>query len=549
MIESFEQSSLEIPKINILEKKSLLNSGFDSNITSTNGAFQRLHSDCAFNTARWIGIDPSKMNELPMSDVFDATKRMYFGFEIGDSLTLGLRNINKMRINPKFYEANLNQHAGFAAEVISTYKENLVSKIYDTGIKTYRADDRAFFEQDLKNIFTNSDDFDVVRDKLKDIADKNDQYVDKIRVNVIDKNIERVQTKFVGKDGADCLSKLKSKTYDKYFTDGKVDKIEIPKEHYEQIKKEGLIEKQRESLKKQLDKVKELGKQEEVIKKEKQLERLDQIEKMVEPSNITKAEARYAVEHPKRYVAKNFAKEIMNKSEVKAGFTAAALTMSISTVEDIQQVMEGKMTAKEAFTDVAKDTGTAGAFGAGTEFISKSVATAMSKSSHELINKCSNLGIPAAIVSFGIDSYDSVVDFAQGEIDGEELAYDLGESGARVAGGMAGTMAATAAGAKIGAVVGSVVPGAGTAAGAVVGALAGAGVSIVGGMVGTAIASEAYKTAVELGSDGVDVLANKAQEVASNTIEKAKTAIPDKVEDLKSVINNFAKSNSIPIHV
>lgn len=48
--------------------------------------------------------------------------------------------------------------------------------------------------------------------------------------------------KFVGKDGASCLSKLASKNYDKYFNEGKVDKIEIPKDYYDEIKSNNLIE-------------------------------------------------------------------------------------------------------------------------------------------------------------------------------------------------------------------------------------------------------------------------------------------------------------------
>ena len=76
-----------------------------------------------------------------------------------------------------------------------------------TGVKTYRADDRP------------------------DLFQKNDQYVDKIRVDSTG-NIERIQVKFVGKDAAECLSKLTSKDFDKYFNDGKVDKMEVPKDYY-----------------------------------------------------------------------------------------------------------------------------------------------------------------------------------------------------------------------------------------------------------------------------------------------------------------------------
>lgn len=234
---------------------------------------------------------------------------------------------------------------------------------------------------------------------------------------------------------------------------------------------------------------------------------------------------------------------------LKAGIEAAALTCAISTIDNVSQYISGDVTAEEMVVNIAKDTGTAGTIGYGVGFVSSAVSHSMSKSSHELIKAVSKSGVPAAVVAFGISSYDSISDFAQGEIDGEELAYDLGNSVASVAGGMAGTWAATAAGAKVGAVLGSVVPGAGTATGAAVGAVAGFGVSVVGGMVGTAVASEAYKTAVELGGKGVEVLASKVQEVASGTVESAKVEIPDKVDEIRSVLNDFAKSNKLPFHV
>ena len=42
--------------------------------------------------------------------------------------------------------------------------------------------------------------------------------------------------KFVGHDGESCLKKLTSKAFDKFFEDGKVDRIEIPADFYDEIK-------------------------------------------------------------------------------------------------------------------------------------------------------------------------------------------------------------------------------------------------------------------------------------------------------------------------
>ena len=221
----------------------------------------------------------------------------------------------------------------------------------------------------------------------------------------------------------------------------------------------------------------------------------------------------------------------MGKSE---GLQAATITLAISTVDNASKFIEGEISAEEMVVDIIKDTGTAGAIGYGSAFVSSAVSQTMVKSSQALIKSLGNSGVPAAVISFGIDSYDSISDYAQGNIDEVELLYDLGDSAATVAGSMAGAALA-------GAVVGSVVPGAGT----VVGAAAG----LVGGMVGCALASEAYATAVEAGAKGAEILAEKAKEFADNTVELAKDIVPDKVADIKSAINDFAINNKLPFNV
>lgn len=89
----------------------------------------------------------------------------------------------------------------------------------------------------------------------------------------------------------------------------------------------------------------------------------------------------------------------------------------------------------------------------------------------------------------------------------------------------------------------------GTFTGAGVGAVVGAGAGMVGSMVGCAVASEAYATAVEYGGKGAEAMAAKAQELASNTVEMAKTEVPEKVDFIRESINGFAEENKIPIRV
>ncbi len=237
-----------------------------------------------------------------------------------------------------------------------------------------------------------------------------------------------------------------------------------------------------------------------------------------------------------------------HETGVKSGLAAASITAAISTVENVRGVMSGDITAKDAFVEVAKDSGTALAIGYGTGFISSAVASATAQSSHELIRTLGNASVPAAAIAFGIDSYDSVVSYAQGEISGKQLAYDLGESAVGVAGSIGGAAIA-------GATLGSIVPGVGTAAGFAAG--------MIGGMVGYAVATGAYATAIEVATGGTEVvvdkievartavvenaevLKNKAVEMGQGVINLVASTTPEAVDSVKSAMNNFASNLGI----
>lgn len=512
--DTFEANALETGAVNIKNKLSELRKGFENSLESHNDAFMDVPECVDDNIIYWLEMDPAVVPDYTMlrASVMDTVKQLYNGVDLGDgNNTLGLQEICDWSRNDLLYDQSLCQHAGFAAEVIGTTKENLAAKLEGTGVTTYRADD------------------------LPELYQKNDQYVDKIRVNQNGEIIDRIQVKFVGKNAKECLSKMMSKKYDKYFEDGKINKMEVPKDFYDDMKQ--LIPKKIDELEKQLQSVKEQGKTEVAQRIEAKIERYKKVDQMLEKSTVTKAEAKYAVEHPKRYAAKLLAKDTFMDSHKKgldsAAF-AASLTAAVSTVDNVSKYMDGEITAQEAFVDVAKDTGTAAGMAYGTAFVSTAVTHLMSESGHQMLSSLGNAGVPAAVVSFGVQSYDSIMDYATGTIDGNQLAYDLAENAAEIGGGIAGSAFA-------GAVVGSVVPGAGT--------LVGFGAGMVGGMVGCAVASEAYASAVKVGAENVDVLSDKAKEMANHTIEIASEIVPDKVDSIIASINDYASVNNLPFRV
>lgn len=228
-----------------------------------------------------------------------------------------------------------------------------------------------------------------------------------------------------------------------------------------------------------------------------------------------------------------------NEVGLKSGTVAAGITCAISSVDNISACVNGEISGEEAAVEIVRDTVVAGGAAYGTAFVSTAVAESMKGSSKALLQCVGNSCLPAAAVAFAVDSTDSIINFAAGEIDSSELAYELGDSVSSVAGGFSGG----AVGAKVGAAVGTAIaPGVGTVAGSVAG-------SVVGGVVGTIVASEAYVTAIEVGTEGVEYLAERVETLAKDTVELVKENIPDKLHEVKDAFNDFAKSCNLLFRV
>lgn len=230
------------------------------------------------------------------------------------------------------------------------------------------------------------------------------------------------------------------------------------------------ISDERQSLQKQMERLSADGKTEELAKKQAKIDKLDKIESMVEKSTVTSKEALFAVEHPKLYAAQQ-----LNNAGLKDGGQAAALTAAVSGVDNFQKYRSGELTGTEAIENTAKDTAIAGGVAYGTEIVTQLAGGS---------------SVPAAVITMGVESYGDVKDYAEGDIDGGELAYILGENAARVVGGAVGGAMGAAVGAAAGTVMGPV----GNAVGGFAGGMA-------GGAAGSAIAAKAYEDTVENVSD------------------------------------------------
>ena len=261
MYDVIEKNNIEVNSLNTRETINTLHKSFASGIASENGVYSNLENT-ALNSAisESFAISNPEQAAILKATAFRTAKGMYEGTDINGNKCLGLKEISNWKVNDNYKYSNLKQHAGYSAEVISTAKENLLAKAERTGTVTYRVDDLP----------------DSIRKQTGDrFALKNDQFADKLRIKA-DGSVETVQTKFVGKDASECFSKLKSSKYDKYVESNRVDKIEISKDFYDEIKNEH-IPNERLKLQKQLDNLNSKGETEKAASVESKIEKLNKL--------------------------------------------------------------------------------------------------------------------------------------------------------------------------------------------------------------------------------------------------------------------------------
>ncbi len=233
---------------------------------------------------------------------------------------------------------------------------------------------------------------------------------------------------------------------------------------------------------------------------------------------------------------------------LESGAIAGVTTATISTVNNVKDCLEGKTTVEEAAENITKDTGKAVIVGYGSGFVSKAVSSAMAGSSNAFISKLSKLGVPGAVVSFAINSYNHVKAYSEGEITGKELAYNLGETASGIIGSVGGTIAVgtlIAGSTTAGATAGSVIPGAGTLAGAILGC--------IGGMIGYALTAAAYKTIVAIAGKAMDKdskelieLEEKAKSLEEEIIANASEIDETAVNEIIEAIKQYKEENELP---
>ena len=227
----------------------------------------------------WIGGN-SILPQQYLPNAVDAVKRMYFGNKSAGLKAIGIEGICTWHMQKSYRDQCIKQRAGCIAEVISITKEELIALRDKTGIVTKRTDE------------------------LPELFMKDNEYFDKVRLDSKSNIAERIRTKFAGKNPKECLAKLKSCNFEKYIMNDCIDKVEIPKDYYDDVK--AMAIKKIESLEKQMQYLKVRGREDIFLIRKKEYDQLKAVNQKIEQSTVTRKEAIDAAEDPKQYLREIF---------------------------------------------------------------------------------------------------------------------------------------------------------------------------------------------------------------------------------------------------
>ncbi len=288
---------------------------------------------------------------------------------------------------------------------------------------------------------------------------KNHELVDYVRVdrkgNVIFNTL--TQSKFVGRNGAECFEKFLSKGYEKYLKNGV--KMEIPKDFFGDFQKEANIK--IKSLESQIAKQKSFGDFQKVAKLEEKLQKCKTIKANTRSASITKEEAIYARNHPTLSTAKDMASH-SHQAGMNAVGVGALVSGGVSLITNLWECVTKGKDSKEALKHTAIATLKGGSYSYCVAFSSSLLGGVMQNSANKVIQSLGKSSAPAMIVGACVANFTIFGRYFSGKIDEVELCKQLGRTNTSLLSGGAMAVAGQAlipipvVGALIGGFVGAV---------------------------------------------------------------------------------------------
>ncbi len=368
-----------------------------------------------------------------------------------DDKTLGrtLEGISEYKVNPKYQYRNINQQAGFSAELKEQAHANAQNILMENKERLVQYDNLSVDQKAQ------------IGERFPDYAtpNKNHELVDYVMVdrkgNVISNTL--TQSKFVGRNGAECFEKFLSKGYEEYLKNGM--KMEIPKDFFGDFQKEANIK--IKSLESQIAKQKSFGDFQKAAKLEEKLQKCKTIKANTRSASITKEEAIYARNHPTLSIAKDMASH-SHQAGMNAAGVGVVVSGVVSSITNIWECLANGKDPKKAIKHTAIATLKGGAYSYGVAFASSSLGGMMQNSANKVIQSLGKSSVPAMIVGACVANVTILARYFSGKIDEVELCKQLGRTNTSLLSGGAMAVAGQAlipipvVGALIGGFVGAV---------------------------------------------------------------------------------------------
>ncbi|GAA7297530.1 hypothetical protein HpM040_05800 [Helicobacter pylori] len=328
-----------------------------------------------------------------------------------------LEEISKRKINPNYINQNINQQAGYSAEIKEQAHVNANNILAGKRERIVQYDDLSSEQKaQVKKLFPNYA-----------TPKKNHEIVDYVSVdekgNVIPGTL--TQSKFVGRNGAECFEKFLSKDYEKYLKNGM--KMEIPKDFFGDFQK--ATDAEIKKLESQIAKQKGLGDFQKAAILEKELQKCKTIKAHTRPASITKKEAIEARLNPNLSTAKDVT-SISHQAGMNAAQTGALIGGGVSLVTNVYECIANGKDPIKAIKHTAIATLKGGALSYGSAFASSSLGGWMQSSANKVIQSLGKGSIPTIIVSVVATNATILGRYISGKIEGTELLKHLGKANA-----------------------------------------------------------------------------------------------------------------------
>ncbi len=328
-----------------------------------------------------------------------------------------LEEISKRKINPNYINQNINQQAGYSAEIKEQTRVNAHNILAGKRERIVQYDDLSSEQKaQVKKLFSNYA-----------TPSKNHEIVDYISVdekgNIISNTL--TQSKFVGRNGEECFKKLLSKDYEKYFKNGA--KMKIARNHYGDFQR--AVNTRIKSLESQIAKQKGLGDFQKAAILEEKLQKCKTIKAHTRPASATKAEAIEARLNPNLSTAKDVT-NLSHQAGMNAAQTGAWIGGGVSLVTNVYECIANGKDPIKAIKHTAIATLKGGAYSYGVAFSSSLLGGVMQNSANKVIQSLGKGSAPAMIVGACLANATVLTRYFSGKIDRTELLKQLGKANA-----------------------------------------------------------------------------------------------------------------------